>query len=418
MFAPRAELLAKDFGISNSVVASLMVSIYMLGLVCGPLLVAPLSELYGRLILYHVCNFVFLAFTLGCSVSTGTGMFLAFRFLAGCAGSAPLTIGGGTIADVTTPSQRGAAMGLFSLGPVFGPCLGPVAGGFIAESVGWRWTFRVLVLLAKHGTLSIATLIFMRETKVNIVSKVKTISVNPGEATLPPGGHDRPSHIRFLFTALSRPLRLLLFAPAILLLNVAVAFAFRLSYLLLTTFPSVFQQQYGFSTGIAGLSYLGMGVAMLSAVVIFSTTSDKLLQWHQRKGMDGPENQLALMALFAPTIPVGFFWYGWAADRGTHWIVPIIGTSFIGFGSMFAMMPVQLYLIDALGHEAAASRVASNTILRSVAAALLPLVGRPLYSALGLGWGNSLLGFLALLFVPVPWLFYRYGSKLQQQRTA
>lgn len=76
-------------------------------------------------------------------------MFLAVRFIAGCAGSAPLTIGGGTIADVTTPSQRGVAMGLFSLGPVLGPCLGPIAGGFIAESLGWRWTFRVLAIVVR-----------------------------------------------------------------------------------------------------------------------------------------------------------------------------------------------------------------------------------------------------------------------------
>ena len=76
-------------------------------------------------------------------------------------------------------------------------------------------------------------------------------------------------------------------------------------------------------------------------------------------------------------------------------------------------MSVQLYLIDALGHEAASSGLASNTILRSITAALLPLAGRPLYSALGLGWGNSVLGFFALLFVPIPWLFYKYGSKIR-----
>lgn len=152
MFAPGAELLASEFSISNNVVITLTVSIYMLGLVCGPLIVGPLSELYGRLVLYHVCNVIFLAFTLACSASTGTSMFLVFRFLAGCAGSAPLTIGGGTIADVTTPSQRGAAMGLYSLGPVFGPCLGPIAGGFVAQSLGWRWTFRVLAIVVRSIT--------------------------------------------------------------------------------------------------------------------------------------------------------------------------------------------------------------------------------------------------------------------------
>lgn len=77
-------------------------------------------------------------------------------------------------------------------------------------------------------------------------------------------------------------------------------------------------------------------------------------------------------------------------------------------------MPVQLYLIDACGPKKAASALAANTILRSIAAGLLPLAGTPLYDKLGLGWGNSLLGFLAIMFLPVPWLLYRYGRRLRE----
>jgi len=77
-------------------------------------------------------------------------------------------------------------------------------------------------------------------------------------------------------------------------------------------------------------------------------------------------------------------------------------------------MPVQLYLIDACGPKKAASALAANTILRSIAAGLLPLAGTSLYDQLGLGWGNSLLGFLAIMFLPVPWLLYRYGKRLRE----
>jgi len=149
IFAPGSKFLAEEFGITNSSLKSLTVSIYMLGLVCGPLIVAPMSELYGRLIPYHVSNLIFFGFTIGCARSTGTGMFLAFRFLAGCAGSAPLTIGGGTIADVIPKDQRGVAMGIFSLGPTLGPSLGPIIGGFVAQYKGWRWTFWVLLILVR-----------------------------------------------------------------------------------------------------------------------------------------------------------------------------------------------------------------------------------------------------------------------------
>jgi MFS family permease len=67
-------------------------------------------------------------------------MFLAFRFITGCAGSAPLTIGGGTVADVIPQEKRGAGMAIFAVGPL----LGAVIGGFVAQEVGWRWVFGIL----------------------------------------------------------------------------------------------------------------------------------------------------------------------------------------------------------------------------------------------------------------------------------
>ena len=52
------------------------------------------------------------------------GMLIAFRFLAGCAGAAPLTIGGGSIADLMVAEKRGGAMAIFALGPLLGPVVG------------------------------------------------------------------------------------------------------------------------------------------------------------------------------------------------------------------------------------------------------------------------------------------------------
>jgi MFS family permease len=113
-----------DFGITNSTVAAFTVSIFLLGFAIGPMVIAPLSELYGRLWLYHVCNVCFLAFGIGCAVAPNLGSFLALRFLAGCAGAAPMTIGAGTIADVVPVEKRAAAMSMFTIGPLLGPvCL-------------------------------------------------------------------------------------------------------------------------------------------------------------------------------------------------------------------------------------------------------------------------------------------------------
>ena len=143
----------RHFHQTSSTIATLTVSIYVLGLAIGPLVVAPLSELYGRLILYHVCNFLFLVFTIACAVSTNVGMFLAFRFLCGCAGSAPLTLGGGSIADIMPQEKRGTAMAVFAVGPLLGPVIGPIMGGFIAQAIGWRWIFWVLAIFVSTPNL-------------------------------------------------------------------------------------------------------------------------------------------------------------------------------------------------------------------------------------------------------------------------
>lgn len=121
MYAPGATKLATEFMVTNTTIGTMTVSLYVLGFALGPLVLAPLSELYGRLIIYHCSNLVYIGFTFGCAFSTDVTMFLVFRLIAGCAASGPMSVGGGTIADVTTPDQRGKAMAMFTIGPLIGP---------------------------------------------------------------------------------------------------------------------------------------------------------------------------------------------------------------------------------------------------------------------------------------------------------
>lgn len=121
MFAPGTPLLMRDLSIASAIIGTLTVSIYVLGFAIGPLFLSPLSELYGRLGIYQCCNLVFFAFTFGCALSTNVGMFLVFPFVAGCAGTAPLTIDGGTVADLFPQEKRGSVMGMLALGPIIGP---------------------------------------------------------------------------------------------------------------------------------------------------------------------------------------------------------------------------------------------------------------------------------------------------------
>lgn len=121
MIAPGMEYVVRDIKITSQTVGTLSVTIYLLGFGLGPLIISSASEMHGRLIVYHVCNVLFIAFIIGTALAQTVPQLLAFRALSGIAGSAPMTIGGGTIADVIPVEHRGPAGALFALGPLMGP---------------------------------------------------------------------------------------------------------------------------------------------------------------------------------------------------------------------------------------------------------------------------------------------------------
>lgn len=116
----------KEFKSTNEELASFIVSVYLLGFCFGPLVIAPLSELYGRLPLYNICNLFFVVFNIACAKAPNLGGLIAFRFLAGLFGCAPPTLGAGTIADCVSQEKRGMAMAAWVMGPLIGPVVGPI----------------------------------------------------------------------------------------------------------------------------------------------------------------------------------------------------------------------------------------------------------------------------------------------------
>ncbi|KAH8647442.1 multidrug resistance protein [Tricladium varicosporioides] len=415
MFAPGVEGVMRDFKSNNELLASFVVSVFVLGFGVGPMILAPLSEIYGRLYIYYVMNVLFLIFTIACAVSSNLGMLVGFRFLAGVAGSAPLANGGGTITDLIVQEKRGAAMAFFAIGPLLGPIIGPVAGGYLAQAKGWRWVFWLIAIIS--GAYTIFAFFFMRETYGKIILQKKTDKLikatgNKSLKSALNDGHTPLDHIKH---AVVRPAKLLFLSPIVLCLSIFQGICFGCLYLLFTTFSSVFSQQYGWNTGTDGLSFMGMGIGSLLSLLVFGGLSDRILK--QKAGSGGelkPEYRLFPMIPATIFISAGLFWYGWSVQAKNHWIVPILGTVFVGFGYMPVVMCIQTYLVDAY-EQYSASALAASTILRSFMGALIPLAGRSMYAALGYGWGNSLLAFITLVMLPFPWLFYQYGEGLRKR---
>ena len=121
MFAPGVPLVMQEFQSTDSVLESLVVSVYVLGYACGPVIISPLSELYGLMPLYNATNVLFLIFTIACGVSSSLNMLIGFRFLQGIAGSGALSLGGATVAWLFEQKSRGRAMAIWSSGALLGP---------------------------------------------------------------------------------------------------------------------------------------------------------------------------------------------------------------------------------------------------------------------------------------------------------
>lgn len=153
---------------------------------------------------------------------------------------------------------------------------------------------------------------------------------------------------------------------------------------------------------------MALGLAFCKA-----TLDSYIKKQKDKPGGMQPEHRLFPLLLGGLLMPVGLFTYGWTARTHVQWMVPIVGTSLVGFGLSVTNVPVLSYMVDAFGVYAA-SAVAASMILRCIGGAILPLAGPPLYSALGLGWGNSVLAFIALLFIPLLLLLMKYGERLRQ----
>lgn len=124
MFAPAINQVTEEMKSANETIGAFIVSVYLLGYAFGPLFIAPCSELFGRLPIYHTCTVFFIITNIACALSINVPMLIVFRFLTGLVGAGPLTVGPGTVSDCFRQEQRGRAMAVWTMPVLLGPCIG------------------------------------------------------------------------------------------------------------------------------------------------------------------------------------------------------------------------------------------------------------------------------------------------------
>ncbi|KAI9350068.1 major facilitator superfamily domain-containing protein [Zopfochytrium polystomum] len=441
--SPALFSIAQEFQISSDIELKMVMSIFVLAFAIGPLLLAPLSEIYGRVVVIQLSSIAFFIFSLACGFAQSTEQLLIFRFLSGLGGSAPLAIGSGALSDMFPPEERGRAVSVYALAPLLGPAVGPIIGAFIAQSAGWRWTFFFTAIFSL--VVQVAGTFFVQETYHPVLLSRKAARLRretgnplfhgPGER-LDQHGLERVWHETS--TAAIRPFKLLGTQPIIQLLSLYMAFLYGLLYLVLATFPTLWRVTYHEPTGLGGLNYLSLGLGLFVSTQFTARLSDRIY-WLLRAtggrladlvrggfrvangepelGAGKPEYRIPLIVPGATLMPVGLFLYGWSAQEAMHWSVPNLGIFIFATGVNMGFQCINMYVVDAY-QRYAASATASVVFMRSLAGFGFPLFAESLYNATGYGWGNTLLGVMGIIIgIPAPFLLWKFGEAIRKRST-
>ncbi|KAL5371696.1 hypothetical protein DPSP01_014074 [Paraphaeosphaeria sporulosa] len=395
IMAPALPLIAQEFSM-NSTETMMSFSSYVLATAFGPLIIGPLSEVYGRSPVLHASNIWFLVFNIACGFANNKHALIAGRFLAGLGASSIYALRGGVLGDMFTAEQRGKSIGVYQLIPLLGAAVGPIIGGFMAGRATWRWMF--WSTSAFQAVMVLVSFTVFRETYAPLILKrrAERLRKTTGDHryyTALERMQEKKTVRQVITQALSRPLRLMLHHPVIQVAGLIEAFYYGILYLLLSSFADLWTQHYRISTEMSGLHYVAVAGGELAGSQLGGYVLDafhRRLRAQNSESTPDPEHRLPLIFPGQLIGFVGLLIYGWTAQYRAHWIAVDIGMFVALFGMQMSGMATHAYVIDAYA-EHTSSAASATQFLESLTAFLFPLFAPSLYRSLGYGWGNTLL---------------------------
>ncbi|KAK3668312.1 hypothetical protein LTR22_000997, partial [Elasticomyces elasticus] len=286
--------LERDFHISK-LVATVGLTTFVMGLAIGPMILSPLSEFYGRRAIYLAAFGMFFIWLIPCAVAPNAATMLVARFFDGLAGSAFLSVAGGTVGDMFTRETLSMPMMIYTASPFVGPQLGPVR--FKVK----LYSFYVLLIWA--GIQWISIFFFVPETYAPVLLRRKAIKLRKetgDESWKAPIEKMDRSVLTTVSWSIVRPFQLLVFEP--MCLNLCIL------YLFFGAFPLVFGNNHGFQQWQTGLSFLGIFVG-----TVIGICSDVLWRRHYAKlvrnnnDVSEPEFRLPPTVVGALLVPAALF---------------------------------------------------------------------------------------------------------------
>jgi multidrug resistance protein len=392
---------------------TLGLSTYILGFAFGPMLLAPLSEHWGRNPIYIWSWLLLVIFQVPIALARNMSTIIGLRFLQGFVGSAPLTNTGGTIADLWERDFSGAPMAIYGLSSTLGPPLALPLTGYLAQAKGWRWLFWFFMAVLGGAWLLLVTT--LPETRHTIILARKTHRLQAqlnaqgylfGAANIQTSPNKGLGHL-FKVT-LTRPIRFLITEPITLSAALYNGLIYGLVFLFNESFPLVFGHLHNFTHAQTTLTFLGLCIGSLIGCALYP-----IQERHYQK-VRTPEARMWLSLPASFFIPISLFWFAGCSTPKIHWIVPIIASTLFGAGIFVVVLGVLNFVLDSYGPYTASS-LAGVILVRNVVGAIFPLIAERMYEGMGYRWAGVLLGILALLFCAVPFMFYFWGQEIRRR---
>ncbi|KAK5625800.1 hypothetical protein RRF57_001516 [Xylaria bambusicola] len=411
MLAPAEKTISDDLHITQEYQWYLVNSLILVGVGLSPLLLAPLSEVYGRKPVLIVASTMFVIWNVACGASTTLGQILAFRLLSGFGASVADALAGGLMSDLWSPEERGKAFAFYMAAPLLGPALGPILGAFISEGTNWRWIFYVTSIAS--GAVIILAITCLHETYEPRLEQRRRRAADKSSLKPMISFQSTKAFLELMRENLQRPFH---YHPAPSYLHGPSIWNHVSVFVCV---PPSLDRAVRESVSIGSLNYISFALGLILGVNIAGHLNDYIyLKLKARNnGIGRPEFRVPPMIIGTALVPIGLLWWGWTGQAKLHWILPNIGSLILGTGVYCCSGCVSVYTIDAYNRYAA-SAVSTNLVARSLTAAFFPLFAPYLFDALGFGLGSTVLaGAFAVLGSVVVFVLWFFGESLRARST-
>jgi MFS family permease len=344
-------------------------------------------------------------------------VLLVLRLLSGAFGAATLTNSGAVIADIFPPRERGLAITVYALVPLFAPVLGPMVGTYVSGVWGWRWSMALMALLSVTALAVAALLLPETYAPFLLDRRARRLTEMTGRyyvSVMATVGDNKSGQRPSFATTLSRPFFLAVNEPILSLLALYQAVVFGTLYFMFAALPVVYTDILGWPREQSGLSFLGVVVGMSFSVVFAIWDNARYVRTLQRlRGEPAPpETRLPACCLGGVCIVVGLLWCASTARPGFPWLLNMASGVPFGFGIVLVTIGSTNYLVDAYTIYAA-SALTVCICGRAVWGAVFPLFVRSMFASIGVWWSLAIPAVLSLVCLPFPFVFYRFGPAIR-----